>query len=96
MYNNKKVNISRFYYVNFFYIIYLSLSRNRDKEIEELEDDYRQEMKLYHQKVKHLMYEQHVQLSETKVFLPSQSHALGRIIRNLSFVFGNAGLFTYE
>lgn len=40
--------------------------RNKEREKEELEEKHEAEIKLYKQKVKHLMYEHQTNLSETK------------------------------
>lgn len=42
------------------------LCRNKEREREEMEEKYEAELKLYKQKVKHLMYEHQTNLSETK------------------------------
>lgn len=42
------------------------MRRNKEREKEELEEKHETELKLYKQKVKHLMYEHQTNLSETK------------------------------
>lgn len=42
--------------------------RNKDREIEEAEEKHEAEIKIFKQKVKHLMYEHHSGLSELKVW----------------------------
>lgn len=41
--------------------------RNKDREIEDIEEKHQDEIKVYKQKLKLLMYEQHVHLSEVQV-----------------------------
>lgn len=41
--------------------------RNKDREIEDIEEKHQDEIKIYKQKLKLLMYEQHVHLSEVQV-----------------------------
>jgi len=41
--------------------------RNKDREIEEAEERHQMEIKVYKQKVKHLLYEHQNNLSELKV-----------------------------
>jgi len=41
--------------------------RNKDREIEDIEEKHQDEIKVYKQKLKLLMYEQHVHLSEMQV-----------------------------
>lgn len=48
------------------YIFCFVLFRNKEREKEELQEKHDAEMKLYKQKVKHLMYEHQTNLSETK------------------------------
>lgn len=43
------------------------LYRNKDREIEDIEEKHQDEIKVYKQKLKLLMYEQHVHLSEVQV-----------------------------
>jgi len=45
----------------------LSDFRNKDREIEEAEEKHQMEIKVYKQKVKHLLYEHQNNLSELKV-----------------------------
>jgi len=45
----------------------LSDFRNKDREIEEAEERHQMEIKVYKQKVKHLLYEHQNNLSELKV-----------------------------
>lgn len=42
------------------------MCRNKEREKEELEEKHEAEIKLYKQKVKHLLYEHQTNLSETK------------------------------
>ena len=42
-------------------------NRNREKEFEDAQVKYQQEMKICQQKIKHFMYEQHGQLSQMEV-----------------------------
>jgi len=44
----------------------LKFFRNKEREKEELAENHEAELKLYKQKVKHLMYEHQTNLSETK------------------------------
>lgn len=46
--------------------MYLKIFRNKEREKEELAENHEAELKLYKQKVKHLMYEHQTNLSETK------------------------------
>lgn len=47
--------------------LYFTLNRNKDREIEDIEEKHQDEIKVYKQKLKLLMYEQHVHLSEVQV-----------------------------
>jgi hypothetical protein len=47
----------------------LSDFRNKDREIEEAEERHEMEIKVYKQKVKHLLYEHQNNLSELKVII---------------------------
>lgn len=46
--------------------MHLKFFRNKEREKEELSENHEAELKLYKQKVKHLMYEHQTNLSETK------------------------------
>lgn len=49
--------------MRFLFLLY----RNKDREIEDIEEKHQDEIKVYKQKLKLLMYEQHVHLSEVQV-----------------------------
>lgn len=46
---------------------YVQYYRNKDREIEDIDEKHQDEIKVYKQKLKLLMYEQHVHLSEVQV-----------------------------
>lgn len=54
-------------YQNIIYLFNFVYNRNKDREIEDIEEKHQEEIKVYKQKLKLLMYEQHVHLSEVQV-----------------------------
>ncbi len=70
------------YFLTMFYVfscsrsvIFTRNSRNKDRELENAEEKHQKEMKIYQQKVKHLMYEHQTQISEMKVKTRPQYHS---------------------
>lgn len=62
---NSKIIIKQI--INYVLLITCYTCRNKDREIEDIEEKHQEEIKVYKQKLKLLMYEQHVHLSEVQV-----------------------------
>jgi len=60
-------NNNKTYIINYILYIICHTYRNKDREIEDIEEKHQEEIKVYKQKLKLLMYEQHVHLSEVQV-----------------------------
>jgi len=54
--------------------VYFKYYRNKDREIEDIEEKHQDEIDIYKQKLKLLMYEQHVHLSEVQVGYHNRSY----------------------